>query len=238
MRVMSRSAARDCIDAVRRHEQRDLDNYSEEVPIKSGLKDEWILDVRDRLEVMKKDYPNPAAGGVWRFEAEGAKLLHSLWRISPDAVAEPGFWIYLSVAYFPQLIEWRHGRPGRPAREANYGLENRWDGLLLRMWMRGEIAYDTDSKSYDLAQYGDQDFWRSHILRQNFGSCRTFARAFVSEVYAPIDASRDPLTTPQIRDVAKRLCRLYATTPLEMYNFDASRKLIAAEITRTLAVLP
>ena len=44
--------------------------------------------------------------------------------------------------------------------------------------------YDCDLKDpYRYAKLGSSDVWRSHILRQDFGSDREFVKAFLDTIY-------------------------------------------------------
>lgn len=235
MKVLSKVSGKEVLDQIRAREPVNWDKHVKEVTGPTAASDDEIKRLKNALEQMKPKYQNiqsPGVGG--RFEAEASAIVHQTLTLSAEAAADAEYWIYLSVREFADLIEWRHGGNGNFAREANYGLETRWDGLMLRLWMRGEIGLDPETESYGLAQLGDQDFWRSHILRQNFASCRTFARAFIVEVYKPDDFKRPPLTTPQIRELAPRLRRLYATIPYEVLSVQEARAIVKEEISRIL----
>jgi hypothetical protein len=175
-----------------------------------------VDDLRSRLLELKNDYSSelkksdPEGG---RFESEACVLVHRLLPVTNSAVADPGFWIWLAVVKLPDIVEWRHGGEGRFAELANYGIGNRTENLMFRMWLRAEIVYDPSADDpYYLSRFGDQDLWRSHIIRQGYSSVRDVAKCLISFQYGD---GKPRLSSDGIRELAKRLRRLRANMMME-----------------------
>lgn len=172
--------------------------------------------LKNRLLELKKEYPaelgksDPLGG---RFESEACELVHRWLPVSNHAIADAGFWIWLAVVKFPDLVEWRHGGAGRFAELANYGIGNRSENLIFRLWLRAEIVYDPAAEDpYHLSRLGDQDLWRSHIIRQGYSSVREIAKCLISYQY---DGGEPRLSIGGIRELAKRVRRLRANVMME-----------------------
>ena len=166
------------------------------------------------------------------FESALVEPLHRTLRIDPMQAADREFWIWLSVRHFFDLVQYRHGDGERLANEANFGLRGKWDGLLCRVWFRAEIAFDSNRDDpYELAKLGDQDFWRSHVLRVRFGACRSLVKALVEFQYPDGSAGKARLKTADkdtgIRMLAKLLRRTHATRALELYARADAHSLLA-----------
>jgi hypothetical protein len=160
-----------------------------------------------------------------KFEGQVAGRLHFALRDVPlGIVDDPGFWRYLSLRYFWWFVTWRHS----PAfTRGDYGEFGKYiDGMqpteciLLRMYLRGQIAFDNGG--YVLADKipHSADFWRSHILRVRTGNSPVMARAFAKE-QATKKMSTDPL-----RSCAKNLNRLWTNVVLYSYDGDEAEALI------------
>jgi hypothetical protein len=133
-------------------------------------------------------------------------------------------------------VDWRHGQGGE-AKEANFGAGSPWDNLLRRLWIRAEIVLDINRPDpYDLARRGGGDFWRSHIIRIRYGSCRPIARAFADLAYPESGRPRHSVwARDELREVSKRLRRLQATVAMELLDEDAARGLISGELEKVRA---
>ena len=143
-----------------------------------------------KLETIKDHYPEintKQSGG--KFDVEIIPIIHnSFKKYDIEIITNAGFWRWLSTyaydGWFYELIEWRYKfSDDTIVDQINWGIGN--DNLIIefyfyRNWLRGEIGYDEDRKNrYELAQLGDIDFWRSHILRQEYGRDRNFVKALL-----------------------------------------------------------
>ncbi len=189
--------------------------------------------LHDKLVALKETYPaelrqrDPDGG---RFESEACKIVHICLRVDTDILADLDFWTYLSVVELSDIVEWRHGGQGRYAALQNYGVGNRPENLFFRMWMRAEIAaIPRNGNDYDLAQRGDIDLWRSHILRQRYANNRTLARALIRFQYPDETPEKAQLSINSIRKLAKRLKRLHANLVYSFLDESAATKLIKRE---------
>jgi hypothetical protein len=173
------------------------------------------------------------------FEAYAAIELHKCLRsslnLSPIVIQDRRFWIWLSIIHFRQLIEIRHPcQESLLSRKGNYGLSAPWEGLLFRLWSRGEYGFDprfNNNDPYYHAQLGSGDMWRSHILRVDHGCCKEVSRAFLRECYdAKTSLEVVPVSVPIVRELAKRLRGKHALSMLEYYSQDDAVALVRAEM--------
>jgi len=222
--------ARNFLELRRHGEEPVLDGY---VGIKgSGQRYplEKIKLLRTELLSIMKKYPSELKqrdekGG--RFEAEACELVHKYLPYDSQAFADSTFWIWLATIEFSDIVEWRHGGHDRFAALSNYGINNRVENLIFRMWLRADIAYDHEAKDpYWLAKRGDQDLWRSHILRQSYASVRNLAQVFIE---FQCGGKKNKLTTEDIRELAKRIRRLRANIMFEYLNKTQLREMISQQ---------
>lgn len=171
-----------------------------------------------QLQKLKKGFPlklrtRDQEGG--RFEQNACAIVHkSLANCDLSALRDREFWIWLAIVQFADIVEWRFGAVDRHATLANYGIGQLIENLLFRLWLRAEIAYDRKAKDpYHLARTGDQDLWRSHILRERYANARFVAKALLRLQARQLKIKK--LTVDGIRELAKRLRRLHANVNFE-----------------------
>src|SRR6185312_5879467 len=100
------------------------------------------------------------------------------------------FWLWLSIAHFGEIVEWRYGNPEHGTTIANYGIGTRSENLLYRLWLRADLVLDEQSKDkYHLCRRGQIDFYRSHLFRQGYANVKNFARALLRFQYPHSDAA-------------------------------------------------
>lgn len=229
--AISANQARDYILKVREGDEPVLESF---INIKGSGSDYplgWVDELHSKLVQVKAKYPSvlskrDQAGG--RFESEACEFVHKAVHNDLEVLADPEFWIYLCVARFADIVEWRHGGDDGTSQLANYGIGNKVENLLYRMWLRAELVYDQSSSDpYDLAKRGDQDLWRSHILRAGYSSVREVAKALIRFQYPTDKKSR--LSTDGIRVVAKRLKRVRANIIFEYLSPQRIDSLIIAQ---------
>jgi hypothetical protein len=194
---------------------------------------DMVSNLYKALMELKARYPqslrrrDPAGG---RFESEACILIHKGLSANEDVYSDLDFWTYLSVCEFPEIIEWRHSVEGGTIKIANYGVGNRPENLIYRMWLRTElVALPQPEERYSLAARGDIDLWRSHLLRQSYSNCRKLARALVRFQYPDSAPTKATLTSERIRELAKRLKRIYANMVFAFLDEKAISSLIERE---------
>jgi hypothetical protein len=199
-----------------------------------GRMSETMFDtVHERLKNLMDKYPerlrqrDPQGG---RFEAEACIAVHQEMALPVTVLADLDFWTYVSVVKLSDIVEWRHGEAGRRASFQNYGVGNRTENLILRLWMRAElVAEASKADRYDLARRGDIDLWRSHVLRQKYANCRNIAKALIRFQYPDENPTKARLSIEAIRSLAKRLRRLYANLLFSALNDEAAMEVVTKE---------
>ena len=145
--------------------------------------------------------------------------------VDPLALADHEFWIWLAVVQYADIVEWRFGTTGRHAKPANYGIGQRIENLFFRVWLRAELVKDPKAKDpYHLARTGDQDLWRSHILRQAYANSRLIAKALLRLQAGQLSVKK--LTVENVRELAKRLRRLHANVVFEFLTFSQAEGIV------------
>lgn len=183
-------------------------------------------ELRGKLLKLKKKYPaklrakDPQGG---KFESEACAVVHAcLAGIDGRALADHDFWTWLAVDLLADIVEWRFGAEGRPAQPANYGIGTRTENMFFRLWLRADLGRVSGADPYELAKFGDQDLWRSHLLRQGYANARSIVRALLklqsgrlmhgSKVAKKVAGGDEP---EGVRMLAKRLRRMRANVVFE-----------------------
>ena len=184
-------------------------------------------DLRTKLLRLKKKFPekvrerDPQGG---KFESEACAVVHTcLADVDRSALANHDFWTWLAVDYLADILEWRFGTDGQPAKPKNYGIGTRTENMFFRLWLRADLGRGSGSDPYELAKAGDQELWRSHLLRQGYANARNVVRALLklqarklvhaNRTVRPVATSDDP--KDGIRLLAKRLRRMRANLIFE-----------------------
>lgn len=166
------------------------------------------------------------------FEASAAPLIHRLLPEHP-ALADPDFWIWLVIRHGREIVRWRYGDI---KNMSNFGVGGAGENLFYRLWLRAEIAYAPGSDDpYRLAQYGDIDFWRSHLFRQSYGDARVFARALLEFQFPASLNGKARLKIIQIRSLAKHLKRARSNLLFEVMSEQRATQFIEKEWDRLLS---
>lgn len=220
-------------DALRYLKARQFDDDSvrlEDIRHMSGSGDdisrEPLVGLRERLLKLKKKFPSklrkrdPQGG---KFESDACAVVHScLSKVDRQVLTDHDFWTWLAVDHLADIVEWRFGTDGQPAQPANYGIGTRTENMLFRLWLRADLGRVVGTDPYELAKSGDQDFWRSHLLRQNYANARCIAQSLLKLQSGRLVAAGkrakklaggdDP---DGVRMLAKRLKRLRANVIFE-----------------------
>lgn len=187
-----------------------------------------------------------------RFEAKAAELMHG--GLSEcEALADPRFWIWSSVAVGAELISRRYPfkpedggsvtedvsdtrgesepsgkkpRPLVPGKENFFSASAR-ETLFYRLWIRGRLGYVEDMKDpYKLARCGDVDFWRSHIFRQMSLESENLRIEFIRFQFPDGPEGKPRLSQSKIRSLIKRLRRAAANVVVDGFDREDAEAFI------------
>lgn len=198
----------------------------------SDLSQAFVGALPGDLAALRAKYPEglKSAKDANQFESEAARLVHERVAVPASILADADFWLWLAVAHFGDVVEWRYGNPEGGTGLANYGIGARNENLLYRLWLRADLVLDLNaSDRYHLCKRGQIDFYRSHLFRQGYANARNFARALLRFQYPHGETSAPLLKVDEIRELVKRLRRLRANLFLEILGEDDCRKVIEAE---------
>lgn len=171
---------------------------------------------------LNKSYITETEGkaATYLFEA-----LESL-EVSVEVLDDPGFWRYLSIAYFWEFIAWRYKKlfgNGNHMKFMKYlDCQKSNKSVLTRMYLR-MVAIDGHHHS-ELAYAADQaaDLWNIHIIdRTKLGTCPPMAQAFVRTY------GEQQLNDTQLREFAVLVNRKLSNIVPYIYNDDDAYKLIS-----------
>jgi hypothetical protein len=193
--------------------------------------------LKEQLSLLRGNFPeklrakDPQGG---RFESEACGIVHYyLSMVDRHVRADHGFWTWLAVAYLPDIVEWRFGAIGKPAQYANYGIGTRTENMFFRLWLRAELGKLTGPDPYALAKLGDQDLWRSHLLRQGYANARNVVHSVLklqsgklssgNKIASKLVGGDEP---NGIRMLAKRLRRMRANIIFEYLTPQQSDALV------------
>lgn len=198
--------------------------------------EEMVDDMCRALQGIRKSLGEPGEDRrYWaRFEGEAAAVVHETLEVPPSVGADHEFWLWLVFGsgydYPAGLVTWRHGRGEAPydARDSNYGITTSLEaGFFSRAWLRGRIGYDEGRDDpYELALRGDQDLWRSHILRTEYGQIPQVARGLLLFQYPDDHPKKPRVSTKIIREMAKELRRRQAMEAYELMDEDQVQALL------------
>ncbi len=186
-----------------------------------GPLDEAVAQLKTRwLEFLGSD----DGGRPEEFEGLAAGDLHRALRDLPiEALDDPGFWRYVSVARLWWFIEEREAGPISRGNHMNY-----IDGLRpaecvpLRMFLRAQAIQDGDDYSLASSMKQATDFWRSHVIRVRTGGAPPLARSFTR-----LQTEKQMPTSPELRPFARRLNRLWANVVLDRLDESDADQLMA-----------
>ena len=157
-----------------------------------------------------------------RFEGKACtKLYDALSAVPTEVLDDRGFWRYLGLRYFWEFIAWREEGPFARGNHMKYvDASSSTESVLTRMYLRAQAVGGSGHAAIAGALPFATDFWRSHVLRVRTGSVPPVTRGFASKQ----EASR--LETNSLRDVARRLNRLWTNIAFYTYDDDAAAVVI------------
>jgi len=174
------------------------------------------------------------------FESRLVEPVHRNIRLSDEAASDPGFWRWLAVRHFFQLTRYRHPPNTGGLSLANFGVYAITECLIWRLWYRADLVFDVEHSTdpYWLARLGDQEIWRSHLLRIRYGACRHLARELIRFQYPDPTNGLPRLKTADkndgIRLLAKKLRRRQTAVVYEALGSTDVEKLLG-ELSRELS---
>ena len=157
-----------------------------------------------------------------RFEGKACmRLYEALSSVPTEVLDDRGFWRYLGLQYFWEFIAWREVGPFANGNHLRYvDAASATESVLTRMYLRAQAVGGTSHGEIAGAIPHGTDFWRSHVLRVRTSSAPALTRSFASKQV------HSRLGTDTLRDVARRLNRLWTNVVLHTYNDDAAKEVI------------
>lgn len=205
------------------------------------LAQDFVADLFADMAAIKARFPDgmKSQKNANAFEARAARAIHQRVNVDPAVLADADFWLWLAVAHFEDIVEWRYGNPEGGTGLANYGIGARSENLLYRLWLRAELVLDEQAgDAYHLCDRGQIDFYRSHLFRQGYANARGFARALLKYQYRDAkDVAQPHLKVGQIRELVKRLRRMRSNLFMEILDEAECHKVIEEEAGRVLAAV-
>ena len=156
------------------------------------------------------------------FEGDIAPTVYDLLKNTPlFTLDDPGFWRYLAMEFW-WYAEWRQKSTFKLGEDYNKYVDgkNSSECVILRTFLRGQIAYTAGDPNLASVIPKATDFWRSHLVRVLNWKFPSVVKAFV-EFQKQEDLSTDPL-----RRVARKLNRRRANLVLTEYSPQEATELL------------
>lgn len=163
-----------------------------------------------------------------RFEATACIMVHKA--LPRDAaLADPEFWIWMATSPGLSLIRRRYPPSGKaqiPDR-LNFTSGSARETFFYRLWVRAELAHDPAlADPYELARYGDVDFWRSHVFRQMSTETGPMLAAFIRFQHPKGPDGEKRLSQHEIRDLVKYMRRAAANMLVETLDEQQAARFV------------
>lgn len=174
-----------------------------------------------------------------RFEAAACIVVHQSLPRDP-ALADPEFWIWMATGPGLDLIRRRY--PGKGEAQIpdrlNFTSANARETFLYRLWVRAELAFDPALEyPYELAQYGDIDFWRSHVLRQKLSEVQPILRAFVMLNFPDGPDTKRMTSVKELRELIKFMKRAAANMMVDVLDDEEAERFVNEQWQKTQQIL-
>ncbi len=166
-----------------------------------------------------------------RFEAEACVRIHRFLPFDP-ALADPEFWIWMAVGPGVDLIRRRYSGSGRGKGKVpdylNFTSGNAQETLFFRLWIRADFTFDENNSDdpYELARYGDIDFWRSHVFRQSCTESDPLLSAFIRFQHPNGPNGKTRLSQGEIRELVKYMRRAATNVMVEVLDEHEAMKFV------------
>ena len=181
-------------------------------------------EIRDDLSRLNK------ALDVNSFDSSACVVVHRTLGLPSNLIAADGFWRWLAVEKFRDIIEARTRND--VAHPRNYGIDaSVTDNRIAILWFRANMVYDADAVDpYHLAkQPAHTDFWESGIIRHRYAWSPSLARALLRFQYREATSGQAYLHSTHadgIRELYKRLRRLHSTISFEYLSDEVIREIL------------
>ncbi len=213
-----------------------LDSQTETVGTGKAWDERRADRVRDTLQAKIRQLQS-AGKRVDGFEFDRCvcAILHKTLNLPHNLVAADGFWRWLAVEKFADIIEARVPSSKGYSLSANYGIgsRSRVRNRIAIIWYRADMLYDENaSDPYHLSKYQlHADFVESGIIRHRYGWCRNLARALVRFQYRDPNSRvtylhSDSTRANGIREMYKRLQRLHSVISFEFLSEEELGKIL------------
>ena len=221
-------ATKHMLDGNKSSAEKSYDYSGEGADLDLSAIDQLAQKLNSQLRTFLNETSDRSPGWKDSFEGRIAGQGHeTLSQIEIEVLDDPGFWRFLSIDKFWDIIYWRHQETfdGKdPSKYLTYVDAKKSEYcVLLRIFIRGQISYEA-SGSYELASASKQatDFWNSHTVGVKTWQVPPVVRSFL-EAYRD---RREQLTTQHLRPLARHLNRRRAAIFLHGYEDHEADKLL------------
>ena len=188
-------------------------------------------EIRSAAEWMKQQIK--AADPKDRDRTEGRLaigLYRALAHVDPAVLDDDGFWRYLALRHFWDVVRWREPQafvgPESSEKAIKYvDAKKPTESVLTRMYLRavavgmnGDVRNGDGEAAHALSRA--TDFWRSHIIRVRTGTAPSLVRAFIGR------QQREPMNTDALREFARAVNRTWTNVLLTEYDEAEAAKLL------------
>lgn len=173
------------------------------------------------------------------FEAAAAPVVFDeLHKLPTQALVDPGFWRYVALVHFFDVVIWRHSEqgskkslPGGHPRNFGIGSSTDFDRCLpFRIFIRGAISFrNTQEGGRSLAGLGDVDKWASHIMRQKY-ACHVEMVDAQFDGFLQMEGHGAKKKDQYLRRLPKRLAEVRSNVVLEVLNREECEDLVTEEV--------
>jgi hypothetical protein len=157
-----------------------------------------------------------------RFEGKASLRLYDVLSELPTEILDDrGFWRFLALRFFWEFVAWREAEPFAEGHYQKYvDAVSNAESVLPRMYLRAASVGGSPYGELASKIPKSVDFWRSHVIRVRTGSAPALTRAFAER------QANDRLSTPVLREAAKRLTRTWTNVVLSLYADESATELI------------
>jgi len=171
-----------------------------------------------RLRVEATEPTPPSKDAV---EGEFSVQLHAAVDELPiEVLDDPTFWAWVSLECFYDFVAWRENLSSEGGNKY-YDGRNSSECVVVRMFHRARLV--TPESDLATAIPRGTDFWRSHIIRVRTSTAPELSKALVEA------QAQDRMMTNELRELAKRINRLWTNLSLQDYSIEEARALIDQE---------
>lgn len=195
-------------------------------------------EIRAAAEWMKQHIETVKSKDRDQTEGRLAIRLHqALNHVDPAVLDDAGFWRYLALRHFWDVIRWREPKafsgPDNSEKAIKYvDAIKPTESVLTRMYLRAVAIGMNEAQPGDEGQLAyalstATDFWRSHVIRVRTGTAPSLVRAFVRR------QDRERMTTEPLREFAKAINRTWTNVQLNEYDETEAASLLE-ELAQTI----